>query len=261
MVVLAGCTALGLGPGSPTPTADATPDWPAELPPGMSTANVTGPLDLVRAHTAALTGTSFTYRATITARTSTGIRTGSVSIVRRVGADGRFVHRMRVKGVVPAVVTNQRRVDAYSNGSFVIIRFRDQDQNRTLVTTSRESSIQPYDVVHKGQLYSMLSVTEPAVMGSLSRGGVTYLHVKGTDGSTAFGLTEARNLSIEALVRPDGVVHRYAISYHANDSDYTGWEGRLERQVVYEDVGSTTVERPAWVSRQRPNATKIPTGR
>lgn len=261
LVVLAGCTAIGFGSNSPTPTPTATPEWPDELPPGLSTANVSDPLDVARAHTAGLTGQSFTYRATITARTTDGIRLGTVRIERRIAADGRFIHRMRVDGVVPSSLANVRAVDAYSNGSVVVIRFRDGERNRTLVTALAESTIQPYDVVQKGQLYSMLSATDPVVRGPVRRGGVTYLHLKGANGSTRFGFTEASNMTFEALVSPSGVVHRYALRYHAVETDYTAWEGRIERTVVYEDIGTTTVQRPAWVDRERANATEVPTGR
>lgn len=261
LVVLAGCTGLGLDPGSPTPTPTATPEWPDDLPPGVTTATVTGSLDLARAHTAALSGRSFTFRATIVVRTTDGIRLGVVHTVRRVGPDGRFVHRMRVEGVVPSVVTDLRAVDAYSNGSVVVIRFRRQGQNKTLVTAVQESPIQANDVIGKGPLYSMLTATRPAVVRPITRGGTTYLHIRGTNGTTKLGFTEATNATFEALVAPSGLVHRYAFSYRANDTTYRDWEGRIVRTVVYEDVGSTTVQRPGWVAAELANATEVPTGR
>lgn len=261
LVVLAGCTAIGLGPGSPTPAPTATPAWPDRLPPGVTTATVSGPLDLARAHTAALTGQSFTFRSTVVVRTTDGIRLGRVRTVRRVGPDGRFVHRTRVEGVVPSFVANVRAVDAYSNGSVVVIRFRQDGRNRTLVTAARESPISPYDVVGKGRLYSMVSATDPTVLGPIERGGTTYLHVKGTNGTTRLGFARASNATFEALVAPSGLVHRYAFSYRANDTTYRDWEGHIVRTVVYEDVGSTTVERPAWVVEAVPNAMRVPTGR
>ncbi|MFB6359917.1 MAG: hypothetical protein ABEH59_01190 [Halobacteriales archaeon] len=261
LVVLAGCTAIGFGPGSPTPTPTATPAWPDELPPGLTTAKVSDSLDLARAHTAGLSGKSFTYRATITARSTEGLRLGTVRIERRVAPDGRFVHRMRVDGVVPSTVATVRAVDAYSDGSVVLIRFRKEGRNRTLETALAESPIQPYDVIQKGPLYSMLSATEPEVIRPLRRGGVTYLHLKGANGSTQFGLTEASNMTFQALVAPNGVVHRYAVRYHAVETDYAAWEGRIERTVLYEDIGTTTVEQPSWAPEERANATEVPTGR
>lgn len=256
LVVLAGCTAIGLGPGSPTPAATATPAWPDQLPPGVTTANVSGPLDLARAHTAALSGRSFTYRSTVTVTTAEGIGIGTVRTVRRVDSAGRFVHRMRADGVVPTVVTDLRAVDAYSNGTVVTIRFRRDEANRTQVATVEESTISAYDVIQKGRLYSMLSATEPAVEGPLTRGGTTYLHVKGTAGSTTLGITEASNVTYEALVEPSGLVHRYVVRYDANDTYYSGWEGRIERTVVYDDVGVTTVERPDWVDASDANTSE-----
>lgn len=261
LLVVAGCTAIGLDPGSPTPTATATPEWPDQLPPGVTAEAVVGPLDLARAHMAALTDTSFTYRSTVVVSTADGIRLGSVRTVRRVGPDDRFVHRMRVDGVVPSLVSNVRAVDAYSNGSTVVIRFRDGERNKTLVTTVRESPIQADDVIGKGRLYSMLSATEPRVEGPVTRGGRTYLHVRGTNGTTRLGFTAATNGTFEGLVAPSGLVHRYAFSYHANDTSYRDWEGRIVHTVVYDDVGSTTVQRPDWVTEELPNATQVPTGR
>lgn len=261
LVALAGCTAFGLDPGSPTPTRTATPEWPDRLPPGVNATGVTQPLDLVRAHAIALTGRSFTYRETIVVRTTDGIRLGAVHTVRRVSSDGRFVHRTRVEGVVPSVVTNLRAVDAYSNGSVVVIRFRQDGRNKTLVTSAAESPIAATDVVRRGTIYSMVAVTDPVVVGPLTRGGTTYLHVKGVNGTTTLGFVEATNATFEALVAPSGLVHRYALRYRANDTAYTGWEGRIERTVVFEAVGSTAVERPDWVDEAMPNATQVPTGR
>ncbi|NIS31187.1 MAG: hypothetical protein GWN07_12680, partial [Actinobacteria bacterium] len=68
---------------------------------------------------------------------------------------------MRAEGVVPSVVTQFEAVDAYSNGSVVVIRFTRDGENNTLTTAARESPMTAYDVVGKGTLYSMLSATEP----------------------------------------------------------------------------------------------------
>lgn len=261
LVVLAGCTALGIDRSTPTPSPVATPEWPSTFPPGMDAQGVTNPLDLVRAHTASLTGQSFTYRSTAVVSTADGIRLGTVRTVRRVGPDGRFVHRMRVEGVVPSVVTNLRAVDAYSNGSVVVIRFRQQDRNRTLVTAVQESPMSASDVIQKGPLYSMFSATEPTVTRPIRRDGTTYLLVKGTNGSTRLGFARATNGTFEALIAPNGLVQRYAFSYHATDTSYRDWEGRIVRRVAFEDVGSTTVQRPDWVESELPNATAVPTGR
>lgn len=261
LVVLAGCTAIGLDAVSPTPTATASPDLTVELPPGVTTEAVVGPLALARAHTVALTDTTFTYRSTTVVSTTDGIRLGTVRTVRRVGSDGRFVHRMRVEGVVPSLVSNHRAVDAYSNGTMVVIRFRQDDVNKTLVTSIRESPIETTDVIGKGPLYSMLSATEPSVKGPIVRGATTYIHVKGTNGSTQLGFARATNGTFEALIAPSGLVQRYAFSYHANDSSFRDWEGRIERTVVYDDVGTTAVQRPDWVGEELPNATRVPTGR
>lgn len=261
LVVLAGCTAIGLDAGSPTPDPTATPAWPESLPPGLTTDTVAEPLDLARAHTAVLTGQSYTYRETVVVRTVDGIRLGTVRTVRRVGADGAFVHRMRGEGVVPSVVTQLRAVDAYSNGSRVVIRFRGEQGNRTVVMAEAESPMAPNDVIGKGLIYSMLSSTRPTVEGPIRRGGTTYVHVRGANGTTRFGFVEATNVTFEALVGPSGLVHRYAVSYRANGTSYTGWEGRIVRTVTFDDVGSTAVDRPDWVAAELPNATEVPTGR
>jgi hypothetical protein len=257
VVVLAGCTAFGTGPTSPTLTA--TPVWPDELPPGMTTTTVTEPLRLVRAHTAALGDTSFTYRQTETVRTVDGIRLGVVRTERRVGPDGTFVHRMRVEGVVPTAVTHLRAVDVYSNGTVTVIRFRQDGENQTLVSPADEAEMTAGDVVRMGILYSMFSTTDPAVTGPLRRNGTTYLHLRGANGTATIGFTEATNASFEALVAPSGLVYRYAVAYDVNDT-YQGWQGRVHRTVVYDDVGTTTVERPGWVSGAIRNATRVPPG-
>lgn len=261
LVVLAGCTAFGLAPGSPTPEPTATPEWPDPLPPGVTAAAVTEPLDLARAHTAALTGRSYTYRETVVVRTTDGIRIGEIRTVRRVAADGAFVHRMRAEGVVPAVVSQFRAIEAYSNGSRVVIRFRRDRENRTVAMSAAESPMAPNDVIGKGYLYSVLSSTRPVVVGPLRRGGTTYVHVRGANGTTRFGFVEATNVTFEALVAPSGFVRRYAVSYRANGTSYTGWEGRVVRTVTFDDVGSTTVERPDWVAAELRNATEVPSGR
>lgn len=261
LVGLAGCTAFGAVPGTPTASSTSTPAWPAELPPGVNRTTVTSPLDLARAHTAVLIGQTFTVRSTTTVRTTDGIRLGQVHTVRRVGRDGRFVHRTRFEGVVPSSVATVRAVDAFSNGTVTVVRFRPDDRNKTLVSPAAEATIQPYDVIQKGPLYALLSVTRPTVQGPLRRGGTASLHVTGANGTTTFGYTEATNVTFEALIAPSGLIHRYALTYRANDTSYTGWQGRIERRVGYVGVGTTTVRRPAWVSTAIPNATEVPPGR
>jgi hypothetical protein len=258
-VVLAGCTAVGLGTESPTPIP--TPAWPAEGPPGVTTDGVADPLALARAHTGALVGRSFTYRATVVVRTTGGIQLGTVHTVRRVGADGRFAHRMRTEGVVPSAVTPFEAVDVYSNGTRTVIRFRRDGENRTLVSSARSASIAPYDVVGKGTLYSVLSATDPRALEPIRRGGTTYVHLRGENGTTTLGVTRVTNATFEALVAPSGLVSRYRLTYHADESGYADWAGRLDRTVVYEAVGETRVERPGWLPGAAANATAVPPGR
>lgn len=260
LVALAGCAALGVGSGSPTP-ATATPQWPATMPPGVTTEGVEEPLALARAHTSALVGGSFAYRSTLEASTVDGVPLGTVTTVHRVDADGRFVHASRVEGVVPPSYGRLRAVDAYSNGTVTVVRFRTDGRNRTLVSSADEAALSAYGVVGKGTLYSLVAATDPTVRGTLRRGGTTYLHLKGENGTVRLGVTEATNASFEALVAPSGLVQRYALAYHANVSSDAGWEGRLVRTTVYDDVGETTVERPDWVAEALPNATEVPPGR
>lgn len=75
------------------------------------------------------------------------------------------------------------------------------------------------------------------------------------------GVTDATNATLEVLVAPSGLVHRYALTYHVDDSPDGGREGRLVRTVVHDDVEATTVERPGWVDEALPNATEVPPGR
>lgn len=260
LVALAGCAALGVGSGSPTP-ATATPQWPATMPPGVTTEGVEEPLALARAHTSALVGGSFAYRSTLEASTVDGVPLGTVTTVHRVDADGRFVHASRVEGVVPPSYGRLRAVDAYSNGTVTVVRFRTDGRNRTLVSSADEAALSAYGVVGKGTLYSLVAATDPTVRGTLRRGGTTYLHLKGDNGTVRLGVTEATNASFEALVAPSGLVQRYALAYHANVSSDAGWEGRLVRTTVYDDLGETTVERPDWVAEALPNATEVPPGR
>lgn len=259
LAVLAGCSTAGLG-GPPTATPTATPAWPDPMPPGVTTSGVAEPLTLVRAHTAALVGRSFTYRETVTVSTLDGIRLGQIHTVHRVD-EGTFVFSKRVDGVVPQRLSRVRHVDGYSNGTTTVTRYRIDGENRTLVGPAREATLSAYGVVQKGTLYSLVAATDPTVRGPLRRGGTTYVHLEGTNGTATIGVTRATNASFEALVAPSGLVHRYAFAYHANDSTYGGWEGRLVRTVVYDDVGATTVERPDWVDVALGRATEVPPGR
>ena len=260
LVVLAGCGTGGSGGPrgtvTPAPVPDgATPtsDRAQRLAPGVTAEGVVAPTRLVTAHTAALRGRSFTtVRRAVTHGEDGGFRSEVVTR-GRVGEDRRrlFVDR-RASGPLVRSIGLAGRTEQYvgerrtvrretQNGT---VRYSSDRRNPgTVAGTVLLSDITAGSTISlalHGMNFSVIPV-EGASNGTRYRLVSTDI----TDSGTLIGLAgeNARNVTFEATVTPDGLVTWFELSYTADrgDSSVT-----VVRTVAFEDVGTTTVERPPW---------------
>lgn len=85
------------------------------------------------------------------------------------------------------------------------------------------------------------------------RANLSNAAVLGLDG---FWTTNVRNATMTAVVDSNGRFHRYSVRYNTS---LLGESFLVTQRVSFEDVGSTTVDRPAWYNRTR-NGTGTTTG-
>jgi len=238
-VVLAGCGALGGGPGS---VRDRTGDTPTlspvsvpaattaspTLPPGVTGDNVTDANALVDAHLAALQGRSYT-------------------LTIRVRVDGeRFERLYRVE-----TPTRYYRADRLAEPRGDTTQFADGD---TLYTRTEYG-----DAVQYGSFDAATLPRSQTVMLSRAFLQVDAVRVAETrvDGEPAYELTgqypahpavsTLANFSLRAIVEPSGFIRSMNVSYVRAGTDAGT---NVTRSFAYSDVDATTVERPAWVERE-----------
>lgn len=238
VVVLAGCGALGGtagdagGPGTdatatltPVPVPEVT-ETPVTLPPGVTGANVTDATALVDSHFEALAGRSYTLRVHVVVDGARSERH------LRVETDTRYYRADRLAD--PWGNTTQ-----FADDGTLYTR----DQYRGTFRYSRFDSLD----MHRSQ-----TVQLSRAFLRVDRVRVAETRV---DGQPAYELTGSypthpateslRNVSLRAVVEPSGLIRALNVSYDRESDGAT-----VVRSFAYSELDTTTVERPAWVTRQ-----------
>ncbi|WP_241432041.1 DUF7537 family lipoprotein [Haloferax mucosum] len=280
IVLLAGCSGVGLGPGSPsvdtptpantsTPTAtpattSATPtEGRQQFPPGLAADGVEEPFTALDAHASALREKSYTVHEVREIRYANGtLYTRDSSATRVSSTPGRYLYRSTVNGTAPQFLdgTNGTLVH-YSNGS-AVFRKTEIDENASygIVTGPGKEPVSPTAVEHG----TPLNDERIAVLfGALSNASVTqqddfFARVTATslsgesvdiDGNQVSNVTA---VSFTATVGSDGQVREYRLTLRGT---LNGHEVNATEHVTYTDVDSTTVEPPAWYDNAASNST------
>lgn len=254
LAVLAGCSAL-VPAGTPTatpapvPTEPSTPTATPMLAPGLSGAGVTDPLALATAHGSVLRNRSYTVHDTVTERAADGRLLRRRDVTRRSGPNGtrgHAVYDLSGPRRLPIAVPNATRVELYIEGTDGYVA----GTNAT-GTYYERFAVDP--VAGDRTLFALLASADPRVAGRTTRNGTTLYRLRADRvpdpeflaGAIALGpYDEVSNGSMTALVDPRGFVHEYRITFR---KVVDGNRTRVTRTVRYRAVGSTTVERPAWV--------------
>ncbi|MWG34502.1 hypothetical protein [Halomarina oriensis] len=262
LVVLAGCGTGGSGgatdPETVTPApvpSDAATEVPSErtVAPGVTTGGVVAPTRLVGAHVAALRGRSFkTTRRTVEYAPDGTVR-ASVQIRGFVSADRRRLYLdRRAEGTVVESTGLDGRTEQYMAGTRVAerevrngterfdSRRRDPGAIVGTVLISDLLASSTYSLAFHGMNFTVASQPDrwsAAQYRLVSTGTPSRDTVVGLAGG------RARNLSFMATVTDDGLVTWSRLAYTAERGGETV---RVVRTVSFEEVGTTSVERPAW---------------
>lgn len=271
IVVLAGCS----GAGNPT-TTTASPETQSPttaqptatertttstadartLAPGLTEDGVEDAWTLAQAHRSTLDNTSFTVSGehvirddgTVVVRT-----TGETRVARTAGqyhlAYDVTGENVEEYGVVPYDVA------IWSNETTT--RQLIERQNGT--TEQRELPAQGTffrgDTTGWATVHALFASVNTTVETTVERNGSTLYRVVSTGPPRSDSrYADASNFTLTASVSPEGVVREYEITYLTTRG---GNRVQITRHVTYDDLGATTVERPAWVANE---TTRTPDG-
>lgn len=263
LLVLAGCGAQPVPPVSPAPvpadTADPTDTSGRSIAPGLTEDGVTNPLRLSYAHDAVVRNASVTATLERVRR----YRNGSLFSAerRRVAASA---DRVRVDSTLAERGPGATYFPAGGSAEFWT------DGTRYLQYLERNGSVSyggvPADryagrprtdlplVPGGGRVLVLFDGLDVRVVGNDTVDGRRVYHLAASAAeappglAAAEGVRDVRELSVTATVDDRGVLRSYRLEYVAVVGDT-----RLDVVTTgtYDDVGSTTIERPAWYEEAR----------
>lgn len=225
---------------TPSPTPVSTP--PGGLPPGVSTDGV----DVVRlfsAHRNALSNRSFTTLRTRVVRTPDGRSLVNASTLVRVdGSAERGRWTLDRRGL-----ENYRRNQTaayWTNGSVTVTRRTGTGEGAD-VTASGDGSTPGWatDVTGSRTIYTLLAEFDPRVAGTVAADGRRLVVLRSTGGGDG-SAPEVRAADLRMFVAPDGTIVSYRLAYRTTRY---GRETRVIARFDLSGVGTTDVDRPAWV--------------
>lgn len=261
LVVLAGCSIVAdggdpEGPAetltpAPVPTTGPTDTAaPSPLPPGVTTGGTISPSALATAHVREVTGRSYVWaerRRTLTA-TGDGNWTEARNRTRTVRLEAGDTYRWsRSRRVVWTGLTlgYQPALERYADGERRYVREQDVDGPLYRARPATNDS-QILALVAANRIQSYLSLRNVSVSVGRIDGQRRYW-VESRGGGVVDG-EYAANLSVGAVVTPDGFVRRISVSY---TTERRGTPTRIEYEFAYQRVGNVTVSPPEWLPEAR----------
>lgn len=251
--MLAGCAGLAGDSGrgtltpAPVPSPPPTEEPPQTLAPGVREGGTVDTRVLVASHASLLEGTPVTVRYNYTERSANGTLRLRTTTVVGFGTDGRYHYRRTDVGANGVV----RRVERWSDGDRVFERTVSDGETTHRVVRDGEGKLVdpdralPVERAAANSLRQVFDVTEVRVVGREERGNRTYYRLRG-EGVRTPNTTHLRNVSLSVIVDERGLVHRYRLGY---TTDRGGEPVRVVGRVRFDAVGTTSVDRPEWVSR------------
>ena len=247
-VALAGCGGVVSSAERATVTPAPVPTDGQGYPQGVTSDGVVA-TELVDAHVRSLATTSYTLTTVQEIRTEDGTVLRRTNETRTVepgpGAyQGRFYQeRETAEG-------GQERgvVKFWSNGTYVVTRYWNQegDGERDVRQWSTESDAPITDLTERHHLKGYLAGVNVAPTRRTPDGGV-LLAGSGFDNREYFVvpivLSDPSDLRLQMRVRYDGVVVVAHVTYSAT---HNGRPVEVRRKTRVTDVGTASVERPAW---------------
>lgn len=261
LVVLTGCSIVADGGESqrsvetltpaPVPTTAPTDTAaPSPLPPGVTTGGTISPSALASAHVREVIGQSYVWaerRRTLTA-TGDGNWTEARNRTRTVRLEAGDTYRWsRSRRVVWTGLTlgYQPAIERYADGDTRYVREEDVDGPLYRARPATNDS-QVVALVAANRIQSYLSLRNVSVSVGRIDGQRRYW-VESRGGGVVDG-EYAANLSVGAVVTPDGFVRRLSVTY---TTERRGTPTRIEYEFAYRQVGNVTVSPPDWLPEAR----------
>lgn len=259
---LAGCTAIR--PTAPTDyETNVTPAPLPETPTPQRPVTIDGiqsPTDLANAHAAHLNA-SYTLGVTQTVRDDHGTFAVRRELTIKVDPPDTYHVILTVTGplVNDLLDTPHARTEFWSDGDQLLRRY---STNRETRYDTGAPSHDPAIVLSgnleywitmallnqppSGDIYRLFTVMEPGIEETRKRGGFVVQSSEATNEtmkSRVVAIGSPESLEFRALVDNRGLVYRYRLKYHTRRGT-----DRLQviRSVRVTDVGTTTVDPPAW---------------
>lgn len=270
VVLLAGCGGSPLvgeeGGGTPVATPVPRDQVTSQPPPGILSLQVVNPGALGRAHARAIENESYVLTSNRTVVYENGTLRSRLAFTVAIDADRRFLARASTDGPEAPVFVGTPPVEAvyWSNGTTYVRRlshdgrttYTQFDPPDTWVGTwSYWTTSVPFGGrANRPETYyaSLFSAVPTRVTGETTLAGTTVFRLE-NEASRPFSndtfpgrVDSVHDVSFVALVDGEGLVRSLDLRYAGNvDGDAV----RVERTIRYEDVGSTSVRRPAWYER------------
>lgn len=254
LVCTAGCSSFGGGDEASRATVTPAPvpddvDRPLPYPPGVNASGVTSITALSMAHRNAIRNRSYTFHERFVRTTDsefgrTYLRENETAYV----SDSRL-YRNEVRRVQRSVNGDVRRYSQSTYGdAYVQYSWNpDGEVSKQMGHTRAGPEQFAYETVFRIEEYL---AADQSTVEEVVRNDTRYVHVTGTGGRPRWEwLSEATQYyRVSVLIRPSGLVERMEMSYRTRTT-------AVRFQLRIENVGTTTVEKPAWVDGDR-NSTR-----
>lgn len=254
LVALAGCSGV-IGPGGEAATVTPAPvQTPVEtttetsvLPPGVNGDGVVDAGRLARAHQRAITNRSYTWRAS---RLTTGNGSNATAVdsrqVARVQNETTYQYWTNHRIVwIDGRARNLGNYTAFADPTGRYVRYEDVASN----TQYRRIGHQPARVRVGREAMSALELYLPAENATLAAtryDGQPYYELRGSGTREVVSARHTTNYTVRALIRPDGFVRSLGVRFQQGDAQ------SVRYTFTYESMGTTTVDRPQWVTSRWP---------
>ncbi|HKJ58806.1 MAG TPA: hypothetical protein VKA37_06235 [Halobacteriales archaeon] len=269
-VVLAGCSGFPLvgEEGGSTPVAPPIPEdqVTSQPPPGILSLQVVNPGALGRAHARAIENESYLLTSNRTVVRENGTLRSRLAVTVAIDEERRFLAAASTDGPEAPVFLGTPPVDAvyWSNGTTYARRLSHDGRTTHTQFAPPETWVGTWSYwttsvpfggrANRPETYyaSLFSAVPTRVTGETTIAGTTVFRLENEadrpfSNDTFPGRVDSvHDVSFVALVDGDGLVRSLDLRY-AGTVD--GEAVRVNQTIRYEDVGSTTVRRPAWYER------------
>ncbi|EMA01114.1 hypothetical protein SAMN05443574_101547 [Haloarcula vallismortis] len=251
LLLTAGCNAFagddaadqGTVTPAPVPTA-AEPDTPAtpDPPPGVTTDRLENVALLSAAHRQSLNGTTYTLNERYS-EFAIGNDSSSVRRTETVAVESptRY-HDEMIRVTTDSNATVERyEQSTYADGT----NWHERRDNGTVERQRGEVQFSRDKYAYRTAFYlNRYAVVNQSATAVVTWDGSRAYRIRGSGGEIP-ATEQVTEFRVELLVEPTGLVRQFSVWYRTEERivEYSFW---------YEDIGETTVVRPAWLNESTP---------